>query len=1637
MNHDHHPSDTNRSRNAPPLRRRRALRIVALVVGVLVGLVLLLVLALLAPPVRSTLLSTALDRLPALLPGHLEIGSAKWPSLDHLVLDDIVWTSTDAAEADTLASLSRLEVQVDLFDLSRGDIHVPLLVALGIRADLPRIQKATASPSPDRTDASQPSTFPRAGSIAPLPSVAIDSLQLKILHAVLDDSLIARGLEATGHWESRHAHAVSASLEISGALDSPDSLRVLRLDHLALRAALPGSATLEAQGVWAHRFDVEVTGDAGFGRDRGRWGVRLDVRHESSGSSFASVHADADPVYPADRSSSESGSIPAFADLLPSRLRGTLEFSTPPVRDLGAVPGVSVPATAPDLGSLRGRLEYDAASTFASADLALRIEPNEWFRELRVLGSFDEEHLQLDSLEVELPGLRVQGRGIATRGPDSNGRIGSPESWESATLEFDLTAVVNGTQWANRFDLEISDLEEIDARIDLSAHGPAREPALSLQAHGSLTAGSNRVDPFDLRLDAPADSNGPAWVSAVVHTPEARARLSAEVQVMPHRYAPKELRARLGPIELLRAAPRAAAQVPARPSADTRSRITTTWDPLRVEANGVQVIGDAGNATLSGTWASVGGDIELEIAWPRVPDLLVDLMGGSPAMRDSLQRHWNAAEHTFAYGIDASSHIEMSASSPRVDARGSVVLPGPNTLAPVFLDAATAERFGTWGAVRGSFDAHYASDGSRAMLRLDDTEWIERALIDVRVLGDRVDLDSLDLSLESLTLRGRGRATGDSLDLDFEGSLTDGRILDRLFGTGRFAPGADSVAANADFTVQLDGPSAAPQADVQLQGTYRDDRFDIPVVQATLHLGDGLIARIDAPEGATLPEFQLDTATIRFDSGKSADSASVAGGTATPDTTAIPMLQRILPGSLSIAAAGPQTSLTHRLHMAQIDSIWILRSDRLEVEYENNHISNLGTIAIDLRTNPLELAVQDLRMQGSIGELEARGILGSDSTHFFASSQLRLPEEPWLRNWPKDVWPSAIELDLEAISSMGGFGDSLAVSAIVEGMQMPGDVGLEDAALELRVFGNRSGLRSTLLVSTASDSFLTAQAALPGILDVYPPKLQIDADSDLDVAATFEGFPVPLTSAAFDAERFWSSEAARLTGSMNVRGTLRAPMARLDLDATVPQSEALSGYRLTVAATADSSDLLQADVIFRKDERAFMEAHAETRLGPSSRRLGDVPVPALRDSSIVATVRAKRLNLDDLDPLMPPDLEVKGILDLDAEARGRVDNPEVDGSIGVKDFTVRTADGSWASGQVDVTFSGTKERPTAEGRVVIEAGVIRLPEESKELLPRAGNPLLYDALWSDSTRAGMIAHALPADSAEAVAELGAPRDSTAAVESTATSEVMMGPPETAARRGLVEARRRAAARQRRNVPELDVNVTIPSGLWIRGRGLDAELAGNLRLEQRETLLPTLAGELEALRGTFVFLGRTFDLEVGRVAFYGEDELNPSLDIRLSTYVKDTRIRIVVTGTALDPDLVLSSEPPLPEGDIFSLLLFGTISTELDTGQADLLASRASEIATTFANAQLGQRISRELGVDMFSVQSGTGPEARQALIVGKYLSRKILLQYEQALEEAGDIFVNIEYLLSQRLKLETHFGLDDQSGVEINWGLDY
>jgi len=113
-------------------------------------------------------------------------------------------------------------------------------------------------------------------------------------------------------------------------------------------------------------------------------------------------------------------------------------------------------------------------------------------------------------------------------------------------------------------------------------------------------------------------------------------------------------------------------------------------------------------------------------------------------------------------------------------------------------------------------------------------------------------------------------------------------------------------------------------------------------------------------------------------------------------------------------------------------------------------------------------------------------------------------------------------------------------------------------------------------------------------------------------------------------------------------------------------------------------------------------------------------------------------------------------------------------------------------------------------------------------------------------------------------------------------------------------------------------------LHLTGTGLHPGLEGDVRLDNVDATLPFSRLEISS----------------GFLYFDPSDPLNPKIDMHGRSVIRDYTVNVYIYGTSLAPEAIFTSEPPLPQEEIISLLATGTTREEL-TGNNNVLAGRAA------------------------------------------------------------------------------------------------
>jgi translocation and assembly module TamB len=226
---------------------------------------------------------------------------------------------------------------------------------------------------------------------------------------------------------------------------------------------------------------------------------------------------------------------------------------------------------------------------------------------------------------------------------------------------------------------------------------------------------------------------------------------------------------------------------------------------------------------------------------------------------------------------------------------------------------------------------------------------------------------------------------------------------------------------------------------------------------------------------------------------------------------------------------------------------------------------------------------------------------------------------------------------------------------------------------------------------------------------------------------------------------------------------------------------------------------------------------------------------------------------------------------------------------------------------------------------------------------------------------------------------------------------------------------------------LDLRVALGEKLRIRGRGLDAELRGELHITSPGGRL-AVNGTVQATDGTYAAYGQKLSIDRGQVTFNGAVE-NPRLDIEATRPNIDARVGVIISGTPANPRVRLFSEPEMSEIDKLSWLVMGRASDGLGRAETALLQRAALALLAGEGGGPTDQ-LTKALGLDEISVRQTDGEVRETVVALGKQLSKRWYVGYERGLNATTGSFQLI-YRIARRFTLRAQSG--DDNSLDLIW----
>ncbi|HLK09869.1 MAG TPA: translocation/assembly module TamB domain-containing protein [Candidatus Binatia bacterium] len=236
---------------------------------------------------------------------------------------------------------------------------------------------------------------------------------------------------------------------------------------------------------------------------------------------------------------------------------------------------------------------------------------------------------------------------------------------------------------------------------------------------------------------------------------------------------------------------------------------------------------------------------------------------------------------------------------------------------------------------------------------------------------------------------------------------------------------------------------------------------------------------------------------------------------------------------------------------------------------------------------------------------------------------------------------------------------------------------------------------------------------------------------------------------------------------------------------------------------------------------------------------------------------------------------------------------------------------------------------------------------------------------------------------------------------------------------------------------LGLDLRLGPDAWIRRSDADIQLGGGLHIEKAAYGPLRLRGEIRLVRGAYVFQGRRFALEDGRIAFHGETPPHPTLDVSAVYRAGDYFVRAHVGGEVERPTLTLSSDPPLSQADILAVLLFGRPTQSLGQSENAMLRQHAIQLSSGYAAPELATSVTSALGLQALDVSLPQGTTTPGQVGVGRYVAEDVFLSLAQEFGPRLGQVVGVEYGLAPQLSVKVSTSTRGASAIDLLWHRRY
>ncbi|MEM7317421.1 MAG: translocation/assembly module TamB domain-containing protein [Pseudomonadota bacterium] len=227
---------------------------------------------------------------------------------------------------------------------------------------------------------------------------------------------------------------------------------------------------------------------------------------------------------------------------------------------------------------------------------------------------------------------------------------------------------------------------------------------------------------------------------------------------------------------------------------------------------------------------------------------------------------------------------------------------------------------------------------------------------------------------------------------------------------------------------------------------------------------------------------------------------------------------------------------------------------------------------------------------------------------------------------------------------------------------------------------------------------------------------------------------------------------------------------------------------------------------------------------------------------------------------------------------------------------------------------------------------------------------------------------------------------------------------------------------------LDVNINAPNRIFVRGRGVNAELGGAIDVRGTTSSVQP-SGQIGLIRGKMSILGRSLELTKGIVTLQGN--LTPYIEFVSTSSTSDGQATIEISGPLDLPEVKVYSDPERPPEEALAMLLFGNSFSQLSPFVIAQMAASLAELSGARGDSTKGLREST--GAD--NIELGATEGGGGSLGAGAYLGENLYTDF--TVNTQGDTEVNLNLDVTDNFTVRGTVDNTGETGIGFFFQRDY